>query len=432
MSQPPRPIRTAAIVAVGSELLTPAKVDTNSLVITEQLNTVGIAVRLKAVVGDSPGDLQATLRKLLGRVDLVVISGGLGPTDDDVTREAVAATLGRTLHEDAGLVERLRQRFVRRGLEMPAINRRQAMVPDGAEILPNVNGTAPGLWLEHQGRVVIMLPGPPRELRPMIEALVTERLAARASGDRLYMGVLRVTGQTESHAEEMARPLYAQWRARGWPIEETTLASPGSIDFHVTVRAADDVTGARLLNETLSELAGVFGEDAYSDDGRPMEQVVAGLLAAGRHTVAAAESCTGGLLTSRLTDVPGSSGYVLSSVVAYSNEAKVALLGVPESLIVQHGAVSEPVALAMASGIRAATGATIGIGVTGIAGPAGGTPEKPVGTVAIAVDGPWGHQVRTRTFLGDRAMVKFFATQAALDDVRRALLRDRTRSGRDR
>jgi nicotinamide-nucleotide amidase len=417
------PIRTAVIIAVGSELLTPTKIDTNSLFVTERLNVLGISVRAKVVVGDSRDDLQTLLMEALGRVDLVVLTGGLGPTDDDVTRDAVAAALGRTLHEDEALVERMQQRFARRGLEMPAINTRQALVPSGADIIPNANGTAPGLWLEHDHRVIVLLPGPPRELKPMVEGELSERLAARVSGERLSTGVVRVTARTESHAEEAARPLYAHWRDQGWPIEATTLASPGSIDFHVTVRAADEETGARLLDEARGQLRDVFGEDAYSDDGRSLEQVVGSLLGAGGYTVAAAESCTGGLLMSRLTDVAGSSAYVASGIVAYSNEAKTALLGVPPALIAAHGAVSEPVAAAMASGVRAAAGTEVGIGLTGIAGPSGGTPEKPVGTVAIAVDGPWGVEVRTRVFTGDRAMIKFFSTQAALDDLRRALLR---------
>lgn len=417
-----RSIATAEIIAVGSELLTPTRIDTNSLLITAQLNAIGIAVRAKAVVGDSREDVTALVRQALGRADLVIVSGGLGPTDDDVTRDAVAATLGRTLREDPELVERLRRRFERRGLEMPGINRRQAMVPEGADVLVNQNGTAPGLWLESEGRVVVLLPGPPRELKPMLEAVVADRLVSRVAGERLYTGLVRVTGQTESHAEEMARPLYARWRDERLPIEETTLASPGSIDFHVTVRAGDAETGRRVLGRALADLRTAFGEDAYTDEGLSMEQVNGALLRERGLTVAAAESCTGGLLTSRLTDVPGSSAYVVGSVVAYSNEAKTALLGVPAALLAEYGAVSEPVALAMAAGVKARTGAAIGIGVTGIAGPDGGTPEKPVGTVAIAVDGPWGARVRTRLLLGGREMIKFFATQAALDDVRRMLL----------
>ena len=413
----------AEIIAVGSELLTPSRLDTNSLFITERLNTCGIAVRAKSVVGDSHADLAAVLTGALARVDLVLITGGLGPTDDDVTRDAVSAVLARPLREDPQLVERLRARFARRGLDMPAINRRQAMVPEGAEIVPNPYGTAPGLWIDDREKSIVLLPGPPREARPMLDALVESRIAPRSGGTVLLTRVLRVAGYTESHAEEAAMPLYARWRDERRPIEATTLAAPGSIDFHLTVRALSAAQGHGLLAVAIGELAGVFGEAAYSDDGRSMEDVIGDLLRASGLTVAAAESCTGGLLTSRLTDVPGSSAYVERSIVAYSNQAKIDLLGVPADLIARHGAVSEPVAAAMSHGIRARSGAAIGIGVTGIAGPEGGTPDKPVGTVAIAVEGPWGEKVSTRTFPGDRAQIKFSATQAALDDLRRALLR---------
>ena len=417
------PLIAAEVIAVGSELLTPTRLDTNSLFITERLNACGIAVRTKTVVGDSHADLAAVLKGALARVDLVVLTGGLGPTDDDVTREAVAAVLGRRLREDPALVERLRARFARRGLDMPEINRRQAMVPEGAEVVANPNGTAPGLWLEDGGKVVVLLPGPPREVRPMVDALVSSRIGPRAGGTVLITRVLRVAGYTESHAEEAAMPLYARWRDERRPIDATTLAAPGSIDFHLTARAPSAVEGHALLAAAVGELAAAFGDAAYSDDGRSIEEELGGLLRSAALTVAAAESCTGGLLTSRLTDVPGSSGYVERGVVAYSNQAKIDLLGVPAGLIGRHGAVSEPVAAAMARGIRARSGAAIGVGITGIAGPDGGTPDKPVGTVAIAIEGPWGESVATRRLPGDRAQVKFSATQWALDDLRRALLR---------
>ncbi len=423
-----RPIHSAEIIAVGSELLGPTRLDTNSLVITKCLAEHGIGVRAKAVVGDSREDLGALFSSALGRADLVVLTGGLGPTDDDLTRDVVAETLGRALREDEATVARLRARFARRGLHMPSINRRQAMVPEGAEIVPNPIGTAPGLWLEHEDRIIVLLPGPPRELRPMIEALARERLAPRAGASRVITRVIRIAGQTESHAEETARPFFARWRSEARNIDATTLASPGSIDFHLSTRSTDPVSGSAAIDAAARELADAFGEDAYASGEQSMEQVVGLLLRQRVYTVAAAESCTGGLLTSRLTDVPGSSAYVHLSIVAYSNEAKTALLGVPPALIAAHGAVSEPVALAMAAGIKARAGSTIGVGITGIAGPDGGTPEKPVGTVAIALDGPWGAQVRTRSLLGGREHIKFWATQAALDDVRRTLLREPDRT----
>jgi nicotinamide-nucleotide amidase len=420
-----RPLLTAEIIAVGTELLTPTRLDTNSLFITKCLAEYGITVRTKAVVGDSRDDLRAVFSSALTRTDVVVLTGGLGPTDDDLTRDVVAETLGRPMRQDPEVVERLRSRFARRGLQMPDINLRQALVPDGAVIVPNPNGTAPGLWLEHDQRVVVLLPGPPRELKPMMESLARERLTGRAGPSRVMTRVLRIAGQGESHAEEVARPFFALWRSEARGIDATTLAAPGSIDFHLSLRSEDASVGSARLEAAMRELAQAFGEDAYAQDEDSMEEVVGNLLRDRRYTVAAAESCTGGLLTSRLTDVPGSSAYVQLSIVAYSNAAKTALLGVPAALITTHGAVSEPVAVSMAEGVRVRAGSTIGVGITGIAGPDGGTPDKPVGTVAIAVDGPWGTHVRTRALLGGREHIKFWATQAALDDVRRLLLRER-------
>ena len=420
-----RPLLTAEIIAVGSELLTPTRLDTNSLFITKCLAEYGITVLTKTVVGDSRDDLRAVFSSALTRRDVVVLTGGLGPTDDDLTREVVAETLGRPMRQDPQIVERLRDRFARRGLQMPDINLRQALVPEGAVIVPNPNGTAPGLWLEDEHRVIVLLPGPPRELKPMMESLARERLTGRSGPARLMTRVLRVAGQGESHAEEVARPFFALWRSEARGIDVTTLASPGSIDFHLSLRSEDAPVGAARLEAALRALAQAFGEDAYAQDEGSMEGVVGNLLRDRRYTVAAAESCTGGLLTSRLTDVPGSSAYVQLSIVAYSNAAKTALLGVPVALIATHGAVSEPVAVSMAEGVRVRAGSTIGVGITGIAGPDGGTPEKPVGTVAIAIDGPWRTHVRTRALLGGREHIKFWATQAALDDVRRLLLRER-------
>ncbi len=409
---------------MGSELLTPTRLDTNSLYITVRLNEAGIAVRGKSIVGDTRDDLLAAFRAARDQADLVVLSGGLGPTDDDVTREVVAEALGRPLAEDPALVAGLRERFARRRLSMPEINRRQAMVPAGGEVLANPNGSAPGLWIEDEDLIVVLLPGPPRELRPMMDAL-TGRLAARAAGQRIVTGMVRVAGLGESQAEERARPAYDRWRREGLAIEETTLALPGGVDFHVTVRGADDTAARAVVSRAVADLAQVFGDDVYATCDRGIEYVVGDLLRELGWTIAAAESCTGGLLTSRLTDVPGSSAYVELAVVAYSNRAKEELLGVPRALLQAHGAVSEPVAEAMADGIRRRARSDIGVGITGIAGPDGGTPAKPVGTVCIAVAGPWGVSVRTRLFSGDREMVKMLASQAALDDVRRALVHHR-------
>jgi nicotinamide-nucleotide amidase len=411
----------AAILAVGSEMLTPSRLDTNSLFITEQLNLLGIDVVFKVVVGDDRDELAAMLRLALERADVVVCSGGLGPTDDDLTREVAADVLQQPMQEDETIVERLRARFAGRGMRMPEINRRQAMVPAGGRVLDNPNGSAPGLWLEHEGRVVVLLPGPPRELHPMITVLTQGALRDRAAGLSLVRRVIRLTGRTESHTEEAVRSLYPQWAAASIPVAATILASLGQIELHLSARAADRAAAEEALEAAVRQVVSAIGPDVYSVDGRLLEQVVGDLLVERRFRIAVAESCTGGLITSRLTDVPGSSRYVDQSVVTYSNEAKVSLLDVPAALIAEHGAVSEPVARAMAEGMRARAGVEVSIGVTGIAGPGGGTVEKPVGTVAIAAVSASDTRARTFRFIGGREMVKFQASQAALDMVRRML-----------
>ena len=411
----------AAILAVGSEMLTPSRIDTNSLFITEQLNTLGIEVVFKTIVGDDRDELANCFRLALDRVDLVVCSGGLGPTDDDLTREVVADVLGRPLREDEAITSHIRARFGRRGMQMPEINRRQAMVPEGGVVVENPNGSAPGLWLEREGRVVLLLPGPPRELKPMLTRLVEGSLAERAAGVALVRRVVRITGRTESHTEEAVQPLYAQWASAPLPVAATILASLGQVELHLSVRAPSRTDAAAALDVAVRQVVERLGPDVYSTDGRALEQVVGEVLAERGLRIGVAESCTGGLITSRLTDVPGSSRYVDQSVVTYSNEAKTSLLGVPAQLIAAHGAVSEPVAIAMAEGMRARAAADVGVAVTGIAGPGGGSPEKPVGTVVVSVAIGSATRSRVFRFVGEREMVKFQASQAALDMVRRML-----------
>jgi nicotinamide-nucleotide amidase len=412
----------AAILAVGSELLTPLRIDTNSLHITEQLNTLGIDVVFKAVIGDNREELAHAVRETTSKVDLLIVSGGLGPTDDDVTREAVAGVLGRTMREDPAITERIRQRFASRGWTMPEINRRQAMVPEGANVLENPNGTAPGLWIEHERGLVVLLPGPPRELKPMLAGLVAGRLRERSGTMTLRRRVIKITGRTESHTDEALQQLYAEWNRAAVPVSATILAALGQIELHLSACCDDAERLDAVLDAAVAGVQRVLGRDAYSVDGRALEAVVGDLLVGRKLRIGVAESCTGGLITSRLTDVPGSSRYVDRSVITYSNEAKVELLGVPDSLIAAHGAVSEPVAESMADGIRAVAGVEVGVAVTGIAGPGGGTPEKPVGMVCIAAVTPGARRVRTARFLGDREQVKFQAAQGALDMVRRMLL----------
>ena len=423
------PLRTAEIIAVGSELLGATRVDTNSLFLSEKLSALGIDLRMKSVVGDDPADLAAVFRQSLEHADVIVLTGGLGPTADDLTRDVVAEVLALPMNEDAEIVEKIRARFARRGLAMPDVNRRQAQVPRGALVLDNPNGTAPGLFIDtgdrpggQARRIVILLPGPPRELQPMFDAVCAGPLAEHAGDERIYRTSLFLTGRGESHVEQVAQPIYSRWRAATPSITTTILAAMGQIELHLTLRASDAAKATAALTRARDELLDVLRDDVYSTDGRVMEEIVGALLSERGYTIAAAESCTGGLLTSRLTDVPGSSAYVRASVVAYAYQDKTSLLGVPAELIAEHGAVSEPVAVAMAEGIRARTGADVTVGITGIAGPGGATATKPVGTVVIAVivpDRPV--YVRTYSFLGGRAMVKFQATQAALDRVRRLL-----------
>ena len=411
----------AAILAVGSELLTPFRTDSNSLAITSALNDLGIRVAWKAIVGDERAELAGAVAHALSLVDLVVLTGGLGPTDDDVTREAVADALGLALEEDESIVERMRARFAARGLEMPAINRRQASVIAGATVLTNANGTAPGQWIAHEGQYVLLLPGPPREMRPMLAAALAAHLAPLAGGPRVMRRVVKIAGRPESWVEERARPLYAVWREREPPVEESTLASPGQVELHLSVVPVSEADGRVALDLAVGELLPVLGGDIFSTDGRSLEEVVGDLLRRRGWRVALAESCTGGLTCSRLTDVPGSSDYVELGVVSYSNRAKADLLGVPEALFVSDGAVSEAVASAMAAGARERAGVEIAVGITGIAGPGGGSRDKPVGTVVIAVAWAGGGRVERYRFTGDRQAVKFQASQAALTLLRKKL-----------
>lgn len=423
---------TAAILAVGSELLTPQKIDTNSLYITEVLNDLGIAVAFKSVVGDNRGELTAQIAAALARHRVLILCGGLGPTDDDLTREVVAAHLGLPLIEDAAIIDAIERRFASRGWKMPAVNRRQAQVPRGATVLANPNGTAPGLWIEHRApavseaaasaRVIVLLPGPPREMKPMMDGDVRRRLGAIAGEVRLHRRLLRVSGKGESMVEEIVQPIYSQWLSQSPKIETTILAGLGQVELHLVSQSADARGANAALDSAVASLVPVLGPDLVSTDGTVLEAVTGNLLRERGWRLGFAESCTGGLATSRMTDIPGSSDYIERSVIAYSNRAKIELLDVPPELIAQHGAVSEPVALAMAAGIRTRAGVDVGVGITGIAGPGGGSDAKPVGTVCIAVDGGE-PQVSTFRFPGGREMVKAMSANWAIDLVRRSLLR---------
>jgi nicotinamide-nucleotide amidase len=414
----------AEIIAIGSELLTPYRLDTNSLFLTDGLNQVGIRVVHKAVVGDSLDDMRASFRQALDRADLIVACGGLGPTDDDRTREAVADLLGRKLELNQGVLRHIQELFRRFGRVMPEINRRQAMVPEGATVIPNPRGSAPGLWIEASGHILILLPGVPSELRAMFEQEVRPRLIRLGHDERLFTRDLRITGLPESEVEQRVSPLYVLY-----PDTETTiLASPPGIQLHPRVWSRDPAQANQILDEMVKRMALALGEHLYSTEGEMLEEVVARALTENRATIAVAESCTGGLLAERLTNIPGSSSYFLGGVVCYSNELKSALVNVPAELIESKGAVSPEVALALAEGIRKTTGATIGVGVTGIAGPGGGTPEKPVGLVHIGIADERGPRERRFQFPGDRERIRMHASQTALDSVRRYFLYPRRRA----
>ena len=408
----------AEIIAVGTELLTPDFQDTNSLHLAAGLNTIGLGVSVKTIVGDDERDLSRVLRTALGRSRLVLCMGGLGPTEDDRTRETLAKALKRKLVFREAIRARIKERFSRRGLAMPPSNLKQCYVIEGAEILDNPNGTAPGLWLETRRNRIALLPGPPREALPMFTREVLPRLASLGRGLSVRR-VIRLTGMGESSMEMRLKPVY---RAIPPGVTVTTLAASGDLSIHLIYAGTACREKAEALIDGLDrEIEKALGPWIYSRNGESLEEVVGALLRKNGKTIACAESCTGGLIANRVTDVPGSSAYFLESVVAYSNRAKTRRLGVPASLIEAYGAVSGPVAKAMALGVRKTSGADIGIAVTGVAGPDGGTARKPVGLVYIALADARRVTVRRNHFFGDRAQVKFQSSQRALDLVRKRL-----------
>jgi len=404
----------AEIIAVGSELLTPDRLDTNSLFLTEELNKLGIEVVRKTIVGDNHDYLSAAFREALNRVELVIASGGLGPTEDDLTRETVADLLGRKLQLNKAILQYIEGRFRQLGREMPAVNVRQAMVPEGAEVLENPRGSAPGLWIEDAGRVIALLPGPPRELKSMFHEQLLPRLARRGSGIRMFHRELRVAGMGESAVEQRIRPIYTRYA----DVNTTILAAPGEIQIHLRVWTDDAAHAQETLDEIVQGFEIALTDRIFSQDGSSLEEVVARILTMNNATISAAESCTGGLLAQRLTSIAGSSSYFLGGVVCYSNELKTEWADVPPEIIQSKGAVSGEVAIALADGIRRRVGSTLGVGVTGIAGPGGGSEEKPVGTVHIALSHAGGIKERGVRFPGDRETIRWHASQLALDLVR--------------
>lgn len=404
----------AEIIAVGSEMLTPDRVDTNSLFLTGELNALGIEVVRKTIVGDHRELLSEAFRDALNRVPLTIASGGLGPTEDDLTRETLAALLGRKLVLNHSILDYIKDRFRSLGREMPAVNVRQAMVPEGAQVLPNPRGSAPGLWFEDGDRMIALLPGPPRELKPLFREEVLPRLQRRVSGMRMVHREVRVAGMGESAVEERILPIYSRYPE----VQTTILAAPGEIQIHLRMWTEETAVAKKTLDAIVQSFEIALTDRIFSEDGRSLEEVVAHELTMNNATISAAESCTGGLLAQRLTSIAGSSTYFVGGVVCYSNELKTAWADVPAEMIAAKGAVSPEVAIALAEGIRRRTRSTLGVGITGIAGPGGGSEEKPVGTVHVAISHSGGVKERPLRFPGDREAIRWHASQAALDLVR--------------
>jgi nicotinamide-nucleotide amidase len=412
----------AEIIAVGSEMLTPFRQDTNSLYLTERLNTLGMEVAFKTIVGDNLKDIVRVAKTALSRVDILLFSGGLGPTEDDLTREAVAQTLGLHLKRDPEVMEAIERRFTEHGWKMSPNNVKQADVISGATVLPNANGTAPGQWIggrsDGKEKVVVLLPGPPHELKALFENAVLERLRAKVPKQFLAARVLKITGMGESACDARVAPIYKRFA----DVDTTILAAPGEIQLHLRTRGKSEEAADKRLDELVELVEEELGDNVYSDNGDSLEQIVSYFLQMRDATLSVAESCTGGLVAERLTSISGSSRYFIGGAVVYSNELKIKLADVPADLIDVYGAVSEQVARALAEGIRNRCRTTLGLGVTGVAGPTGGTAEKPVGLVFHALASESGTEVIKRTFAGDRARIRWFASQQALDMVRRRLM----------
>jgi len=409
---------TAEIIAIGSELLAPDRTDTNSLWLTEQLNRLGIEVKLKTIVGDDDARLEEAIKDATRRSKVVITTGGLGPTEDDITRKITARALGRRLLLDENVLAEIRQRFQSFGVTMPERNSRQAMVIEDAEVLPNSNGTAPGMFLEHNGTAIILLPGPPREMQPMFSNHVVSKLEQRSGSVRVVRRMLRVAGMGESAVDEKIAPVYTKYENP----QTTILFNQSEIEIHLTAHGRTEDEANQLLDRVVLEIEEQLGNAIFAFRSEKMEEVIGLKLAVGGYTLAVAESCTGGLLAERITAVPGSSKYFIEGVVTYSNESKTRLLGVEPILLLEHGAVSGPVAEAMSEGMRNLAATDFALSITGIAGPDGGTEDKPVGTVFIAISSEAGTEHRRLKLPGDRNLIRWRATQAAMDLLRRRLI----------
>jgi len=412
----------AEIIAVGSELLTPHRQDTNSLYLTEKLNELGVEVRFKSVVGDSREDLSAAAKMAMRRSDVIIVMGGLGPTEDDLTREAVADALGLKLQRDSAVLTKLEERFAKRGYKMSPNNAKQADILSGATVLPNPAGSAPGQWIsgKYDGteRILMLLPGPPHELKAIFEGECVPRLRAKVPLLHIAIRVLKIAMMPESQVDARVAPIYKTYS----DVQTTILAGAGEIQLHLRCRKESQAAAEARVEALAEKIENELGDAVFSRKNESLEQIVSYLLQMRGMTLAVAESCTGGLLAERITSLSGSSRYFLGGAIVYSNELKTQFANVPKALIQKQGAVSREVAHAMAEGIRQRCLSSYGIGITGVAGPTGGTEQKPVGLVYVALAGEEGTQVVERNFPGDRKRIRWFATQQALEMIRRALL----------
>ncbi len=412
----------AEIVAIGSELLTPWRQDTNSLYVTERLNQLGVAVIFKTIVGDRQKHLVEAIRNALRRSDIVVIMGGLGPTEDDLTREAVAEAMKIGLKRNPDLIAELYARFAARRMQITRNNEKQADTLEGAVILENPRGSAPGQMLDtvygDHRKLVFLLPGPPSELKPMVDEQCVPRLREILPRRHIATRVLKAAMIGESAADARIAPIYQQFK----DVETTILAHLGDIQLNLVCSKSVMETAQARVDELAGKIEEELEDLIYSSQGETLEQIVLYYLEMRAATVSVAESCTGGLIAERLTSISGSSRSFAGGAVVYSNELKSEFAGVPPSLIELHGAVSREVAASLAEGIRERCDTTFGLGVTGIAGPGGGTEEKPVGLVYIGVSDGKNTDVVEKKFTGDRNRIRQYASQQALDLVRRRLM----------
>jgi nicotinamide-nucleotide amidase len=410
------------IIAIGSEMLTPYRQDTNSLFITEKLNEIGVSVAFKTIVGDRRKDLVNAIRSAVGRTDIIILVGGLGPTEDDLTREAAAEALSLTLHRDNQQVAALHARAATWRIQMPSNNLKQADVIKGATLLPNPNGSAPGQWIEtlHEGyrKLIMLVPGPPAECKPLFETECLPRLREILPQRFIARRTLKAAMIPESQADKLLAPIYTEYT----DVETTILAHAGDIQLTLLCAKPTEEAAQARVDELASKMEEALEDWLYSSQGDSLEQIVLYYLGLRQATLAVAESCTGGLIAQRITSVPGSSRSFVGGAIVYSNQLKISFGNVAPDIISQHGAVSEEVAKALAAGIRQRTGATVGLGITGVAGPNGGTESKPVGRVYIAVSDGQKTDVVERTFRGSRERIREWASTQALDLVRRRLM----------